>query len=239
MGDRAASFSGGGPRPAAATRAAASSGSGPHWPRWTRREPQGSARWRSGCWPRPSCWPACPAEARDTLRLATQEAGRLGEHAVRPAAARSASQGPVSRSPGRPHELAEPRLPTGSCLRPRGAGRHDRELGQPCHPLHLPGRRPGTQAACNAAGQPPCRFCSAPLPLHCPSGRLALEPDPAQGRGNPSARQAGAKPAPSRRRFRPCMLAVHRTARRRRAPNPGPLPEHIQPHPVLPERRKR
>ena len=48
----------GGPRPAAAIRAAASSGSGPHWPRWTRREPQGTARSRSDCWPRPSCWPA-------------------------------------------------------------------------------------------------------------------------------------------------------------------------------------
>ena len=57
-GGRSGSFSRDGRRPAAATRAAASSGSGPHWPRWTRREPQRSARSCSGCWPRSSCWPA-------------------------------------------------------------------------------------------------------------------------------------------------------------------------------------
>jgi hypothetical protein len=48
------------------------------------------------------------------------------------------------------------------------------------------------------------------------------------GQGNPPAGQAGAKSPP----IRPRMLAVHRTARRRRPPIPArPLPEHVQPHP--------
>src|SRR5579863_6783461 len=37
--------------------------------------------------------------------------------------------------------------------------------------------------------------CSA-LPLHCPSGRVALAPDTAQGTGDPPAGQAGAKSPP-------------------------------------------
>ena len=73
--------------------------------------------------------------------------------------------------------------------------------------------------------RPGTPMLAAPLPLHCPSGRVAVAPDTARGRGNPPAAEADAKPVPSHRRFRSGMLAVHRTARRRRAPIPArPLP---------------
>jgi len=78
-------------------------------------------------------------------------------------------------------------------LRPR-AGRHDRKLGSPATPapagLRPPGgptarRRPGPAASRPPPWPPPGRLqrrrpaatlmlCTAPLPLHCPTGRLAL-----------------------------------------------------------------
>jgi hypothetical protein len=76
---------------------------------------------------------------------------------------------------------------------------------------------------------------SVPL-LEADSAAGARQEDRA---GAALAHPVGPKPTPNPHRFRPCTLAVHRTARRRRAPNPGSLPKHIQPHPGKPERRKR
>ena len=59
-----------------------------------------------------------PAEAGDTLRLATRTGWAASTR--RPAAARPASQAPISGSARPRHELAEPRQPMGLCLRPGG-----------------------------------------------------------------------------------------------------------------------
>src|SRR5262249_10164710 len=84
---------------------------------------------------------------------------------------------------------------------------------------HLPGPRPADGPRPGSAPRPPAAtlmLCSA-LPLHRPDHCEAVAPDPARGWGNPPARQAGAKPAPSHRRLRPRLLAVHRTTPPRRA----------------------
>jgi hypothetical protein len=114
--------------------------------------------------------------------------------------------------------------------RPGGAPR-------PQHAGHLPGRPSGRlRRRRPAVTHTLCSAAATPLPKRPPGASTGH----CSGQGNPPAGQAGAKPAPSHRRFRPRMLAVHRAVRRRRAPIPArPLPKHVQPHPGKPERKKR
>jgi hypothetical protein len=113
------------------------------------------------------------------------------------------------------------------------AGRRPR----PQHAGHLPGRPSGRlRRRRPAVTHTLCSAAATPLPKRPPGASTGH----CSGQGNPPAGQAGAKPAPSHRRFRPRMLAVHRTVRRRRPPIPArPLPKHVQPHPGEPERKKR
>ena len=167
------SFSGGGPRPAAAIRAAASSGSGPHWPRWTPREPQGTARSRSGCWPRPSCWPAVlpkpatrcawPPRRRTgwactstTRSCAPCKPGSSKQVPGAPArAGRTEAAGGLMPAPG----LADMTASLASPVTPASAGAAAggrptaRRRPRPQHVGHLPGRpRPSATPQASHAG---------------------------------------------------------------------------------------
>ena len=174
------SFSRGGRSPAAATCAAASSGSGPHWPRWTRRKPEGSARSRSGCWPRPSCWPGVrPKPARRCAWPDRRQAGWASTCTTRCCA--PCKPGSAKRAPGLQHEQANRGSQwAGVFVR---VGRHDRKLGQPRQPRTCRGRGRRTAPRPGSAPRPPAAtlmLCSA-----------AATPSPRSLRGSSTGRCSG------------------------------------------------